>query len=69
MRYTRFGRTDLKVSRVCFGIWQFDGLAKAWLACKEVLPCYRRALNERGSAVVRYSGLTKGGLRRRIALC
>jgi hypothetical protein len=69
MSYTRFEQTDLKVSKICFGIWQFGGLAKAWLACKEVLPCYHRALNQRGSAVVPYSGLTKGGLRRRIALC
>src|SRR5215212_8301144 len=25
MRYTRLGRTDLEVSRVCFGTWQFSG--------------------------------------------
>jgi aryl-alcohol dehydrogenase-like predicted oxidoreductase len=23
MRYTRFGQTDLEVSRICFGTWQF----------------------------------------------
>jgi aryl-alcohol dehydrogenase-like predicted oxidoreductase len=25
MRYTRFGQTDLNVSAVCFGTWQFGG--------------------------------------------
>lgn len=25
MRYTRLGQTDLEVSRVCFGTWQFSG--------------------------------------------
>ena len=25
MRCTRFGRTDLEVSRICFGPWQFSG--------------------------------------------
>jgi aryl-alcohol dehydrogenase-like predicted oxidoreductase len=25
MRYTRFGETDLEVSRICFGTWQFGG--------------------------------------------
>ena len=25
MRYTRFGQTDLEVSRICFGTWQFGG--------------------------------------------
>jgi aryl-alcohol dehydrogenase-like predicted oxidoreductase len=25
VRYTRFGQTDLEVSRICFGTWQFGG--------------------------------------------
>lgn len=25
MRYTQFGQTDMEVSRICFGTWQFSG--------------------------------------------
>src|SRR5438270_5604973 len=43
MRYTTLGRTDLEVSRVCFGTWQFGG---DWgsLEERENVAAMRRAL-------------------------
>jgi aryl-alcohol dehydrogenase-like predicted oxidoreductase len=44
MRYTRFGQTDLEVSRVCFGTWQFGG---DWSSNEErdLVDAMRRALD------------------------
>ena len=44
MRYTRFGQTDLEVSRVCFGTWQFGG---DWGSNEErdLVDAMRRALD------------------------
>ncbi len=44
MRYTRFGRTDLEVSRICFGTWQFGG---EWGSNEEqdLVDAMRRALD------------------------
>ncbi len=43
MRYTRFGRTDLEVSTICFGTWQFGG---EWGSVEEqkLVDAMRRAL-------------------------
>src|ERR687897_3056318 len=44
MRYTLFGQTDLEVSRVCFGTWQFGG---DWGSNEEraLVDAMRRALD------------------------
>ena len=44
MRYTRFGRTDLNVSTICFGTWQFSG---KWGSTdeRESVDAMRRALD------------------------
>jgi aryl-alcohol dehydrogenase-like predicted oxidoreductase len=44
MRYTRFGQTDLEVSKVCFGTWQFGG---DWSSNEErdLVDAMRRALD------------------------
>lgn len=44
MRYTRFGQTDLEVSRICFGTWQFGG---DWGSTeeKDLVDAMRRALD------------------------
>lgn len=44
MRYTRFGETDMEVSTICFGTWQFSG---EWGSSeeKESVDAMRRALD------------------------
>ncbi len=44
MRYTRLGQTDLEVSKVCFGTWQFSG---EWGSNEEqdLVDAMRRALD------------------------
>jgi aryl-alcohol dehydrogenase-like predicted oxidoreductase len=58
MRYTRFGRTDLEVSRVCFGTWQFGG---EWGSTEErdLVDAIRRAL-ELGIDVLVYGPMAHG---------